>query len=88
MSDKVLSPLVRVLKRVRLCVVRELLQRIRGQNTISFTDNCLNGIVSPDFCGFLSPDFLTADGKAIHGILLNSPGHAYKTSVNGTHKKK
>jgi len=29
-------------------------------------------------------ELFTADGRAIHGILLNSPGHRYNTSVNGT----
>ncbi len=29
-------------------------------------------------------ELFTADRKAIHGILLNSPGHRYNSSVNGT----
>ncbi len=29
-------------------------------------------------------ELFTADTKAIHGILLNSPGHRYNTAVNGT----
>ncbi len=29
-------------------------------------------------------ELFTADGKAIYGILLSSPGHRYNTSVNGT----
>jgi hypothetical protein len=29
-------------------------------------------------------ELFTADRKAIHGILLNSPGHRYNTSINGT----
>ncbi len=29
-------------------------------------------------------ELFTADTKAIYGILLNSPGHRYNTSVNGT----
>ena len=29
-------------------------------------------------------ELFTADGQAIHGILLNSPGHRYNSSVDGT----
>ena len=29
-------------------------------------------------------ELFTADGKAIHGVLLNSPGHYYNTSITGT----
>jgi len=29
-------------------------------------------------------ELFTADRKAVHGILLNSPGHRYNTEVNGT----
>jgi len=29
-------------------------------------------------------ELFTVDGNAIHGVLLNSPGHRYNTSVNGT----